>query len=149
MKAKRYWEQEGEESDVMHHKKKVILDINELSAEEVNTMCHEDITYDGIVEHSTSEIHQFHVNVDVANNDLQAQNWGSSSNDDNLERDEDTEPWKLTKNDLYEKQCELLNKFQDEGMLCRLIKNLDEVNLTEDFLCLIEVLSTGEMKICH
>ena len=37
-------------------------------------MCHEDITYDGIVVHSTSEIHQFHVDVDVANNDLQAQN---------------------------------------------------------------------------
>ena len=44
-----------------------------------------------------TEIHQFHVNVDVANNDLQAQNWGSSSSDDNLERDQDTEPWKLTK----------------------------------------------------
>ena len=134
------------ESDVMHHKKKVILDINELSAEEVNTMCHDDITYDGIVEHSTSEIHQFHVNVDVANNDLEAQNWGSSSSDENLERDEDTEPRKLTKNDLDEKQRELLNKFQDEDMLCRLIKNLDEVNLTEDFLRLIEVLSTGEME---
>ena len=143
---KRYWEQEGEESDVMHHKKKVILDINELSVEEVNTMCHEDITYDGIVEHSTSEIHQIHVDVDVASNDLEAQNWGSSSSDDNLERDEDTEPWILTKNDLNEKQCELLNKFQDEDMLCRLIKNLDEVNLTEDFLCLIEVLSTEEME---
>ena len=74
---KRYWEQGGEESDVIHHKKKVILDINEFSAEEVNTMCHEDITYDGIVEHNTSGIHQFHVNVDVANNDLEAQNWGS------------------------------------------------------------------------
>ena len=104
---KRYWEQEDEESDVMHHKKKVILDINELSAEEVNTMCHEDITYDGIVEHSTSGIHQFHVNVDWANNDLEGQNWGSSSSDDNLERVEDTEPQKLTKNDLDEKQCEL------------------------------------------
>ena len=145
MKAKRYWEQEGEESDVMHHKK-VILDINELSMEEVNTMCHEDITYDGIVEHSTSGIHQFHVNVDVANNDLEGQNWGSSSSDDNLERDEYTEPRKLTKNDLDEKQRELLNKFQDEDMLCRLIKNLDEVNLTEDFLHLIEVLSTGEIE---
>ena len=97
MKAKRYWEQEVQESDVMHHKKKVILDINELNAEEVNTMYHEDITCDGIVEHSTSEIHQFHVNVDVANNDLQAQNWGSSSSDNNLERDEDTEPQKLNK----------------------------------------------------
>ena len=82
----------------------------------------------------------------MANNDLEAQNWGSSSSDDNLERDEDTEPWKLTKNDLDEKQCELLNKFQDEDMWCRLIKNLDEVNLTEDFLCLTEVLSTGEME---
>ena len=109
-------------------------------------MCHEDITYDGIVEHSTSGIHQFHVDVDVANNDLEGQNWGSSSSDDNLERDEDTEPWKLTKNDLDEKQHELLNKFQDEDMLCRLIKNLDEVNLTEDFLHLIEVLSTEEME---
>ena len=145
LKVKRYWEQEVQESDAMHHKKKVILDINELSVE-VNTMCHEDITYDGIVEHSTSEIHQFHVDVDVANNNLEPQNWGSLSSDDNLERDEDTEPWKLTKNDLDEKQCELLNKFQDEDMLCRLIKNLDEVNLTEDFLHLIEVLSAGEME---
>ena len=67
----------------MHHKKKVILDINELSAEEV--MCHKDITYDGIVEHRTSGIHQFHVQVDVANNDLEGQNWGSSSSNDNLE----------------------------------------------------------------
>ena len=124
----------------MHHKKKVILDINELSAEEVNTMCHEDITCGGIVEHRTSGIHQFHVDVDVANNDLEGQNWGNSSSDDNLERDEDTEPQKLTKNDLDEKQRELLNKFQDEDMLCRLIKNLDEVNLTEDLLHLIKVL---------
>ena len=144
MKAKRYWEQEGEESDVMYHKKKVILDINELSVEEVNIMCHENITYDGIIEHSTSGIHQFHVDVDVANNDLEGQNWGSSSSDDNLERDEDTEPWKLTKNDLDEKQHE--HKFQDEDMLCMLIKNLDEVNLTEDFLHLIEVLSNGEVE---
>ena len=146
LKAKRYWEQEAQESDVMYHKKKVILDINELSVEEVNTMCHEDITYDGIVEHSRSEIHQFHVDVDVANNDLEGQNWGSSSSDENLERDKDTETRKFTKNDLDEKQRELFNKFQDEDMLCRLIKTLDEVNLTEDFLHLIEVLSTGEME---
>ena len=53
------------------------------------------------------------------------------------------------KNDLDEKQCELLNKFQDEDMLCRLIKNLDEVNLTEDFLHLYCQLEKWKMKICH
>ena len=88
-------------------------------------MCDEDITYDGLVEHGTYEIHQIHVDVDVdmPNNDLEGQNWGSSSSDDNLERDEDAEPRKITKNYLDEKQCESLNKFQDEDMLCRLIKN--------------------------
>ena len=112
----------------------------------VYTYCNEDITYDGIVEHSNSEIHHFNFNVDVEHNDLQAGNYSTSSSNDNSETNEGSEPQKPTRQDLNKKQQELLDKFQNEDILCRLIKNLDEVKLTEDFLHLIDILSTGEME---
>ena len=145
MKAKWYWEKEDDESDETYHRKKVILDINELSLAEVNTMCHEDITYDGIVEHSSYGSKQFHFNVDAPNNNLQEDNCSTLMGDENSDTNEYTGAQKLSRQDLDDKQCVLLDKFQNENMLCRLIKNLDEVSLTEDFLCLIDVLSTGEM----
>ena len=45
LKAKRYWEQED-----LHDSKKVILDIDELTKEEISKLSDENITYDGIVE---------------------------------------------------------------------------------------------------
>ena len=115
----------------------------------MNAICNEDITYDGIVEHSNDQSYNFNLNVHVENDDLQGGDYSTSSSDDNSERCEDTEPQKLSREDLNEKQRQLLDKFQNKDMLCRLIKNLDEVNLTEDFLCVIDVLSTGEMENEH
>ena len=125
------------------------LDPPMLSQQEVNAICNEDITYDGIVEHSNDQSYNFNLNVHVENDDLQGRDYSTSSSDDNSERGEDTEPQKLSREDLNEKQCQLLDKFQNKDMLCRLIKNLDEVSLTENFLHVIDVLSTGEMENEH
>ena len=145
-KTKRYWEQDESESDDLHDSKKVTLDINELMKEEIMKLLNENITYDGIVESTKCESNEFHLNVDVENNDLQEGNESSSSSDEQCDVGEGNEPPKLNRSDLNDEQHEMLDKFQDEDMLCRLIKNLDEVDLTEDFLHLIDVLSTGEME---
>ena len=38
---------------------------------------------------------------------------------------------------------------RNEDLLCRLIKNWDEVDLTEDFIHIIDVLSTGYLQYKH
>ena len=82
------------------------LDPPMLSQQEVNAICNEDITYDGIVEHNNDKSYNFNLNVHVENDDLQGRDYSTSSSDDNSERGEDTEPQKLSREDLNEKQCQ-------------------------------------------
>ena len=57
------------------------------------------------------ESHQSNFNVHVQDNNLEAGNYSTSRSDDNCEREEYTPQPKLTRNNLSDKQREMLNKF--------------------------------------